>query len=80
MATKIDLKNWVKEAIEDFDGKATIIEISRHIWNNHEVELRNSGDLFYTWQYDMRWGAYHLRKEGIIKSAELSPQGIWELK
>jgi len=32
----------------------TIVEISRAVWDRHEDDLRESGDLFYTWQYDLR--------------------------
>jgi hypothetical protein len=28
----------------------------------------------------MRWAAVQLRKEGIMKPTEDSPDGIWELK
>ena len=38
-------------------GSAGIVEICKHIWQFHEAEIRNSGDLLYTWQYDMRWAA-----------------------
>ncbi len=45
----------------------------------HAIELRSSGDLFYTWQYDIRWAATTLRKEGIMKDASLSEVSMWEL-
>jgi len=37
------------------------------------------GDLFYTWQYDMRWAATKLRRDGKLKAATRSPKGTWEL-
>jgi hypothetical protein len=49
------------------------------VWKNHENELRRSGDLFFTWQYDIRWTATQLRKEGVMRAANLSPKGTWEL-
>jgi hypothetical protein len=49
------------------------------IENNYENELRRSGDLFFTWQYDIRWVATQLRNKGILRAAESSPSGIWEL-
>ena len=36
-----------------------------------------SGDIFYTWQYDIRWVGTELRKLGIMKKD--SKRGIWEL-
>ena len=80
MATKTDLRDWVYQAVTDAGGKATIVEVAKHIWSKHESELRASGPLFYTWQYDIRWAANRLRRSGVMKAAESSPTGIWELK
>lgn len=79
-ANKIILTEWVKEALEQNDGRGSVIEISKIIWKNHEEDLRKSGDLFYTWQYDYRWAATYLRQKGFIKPAYDSPRGVWELK
>ncbi|MCG9724458.1 hypothetical protein [Vibrio brasiliensis] len=79
MADKQDLRKWVCEAIEHHGGEARLIEVARHIWHNHEEELRRSGDLFYTWQYYMRWAATQLRKTKILKSVDDSPRGVWIL-
>jgi len=35
-------------------GETSIVRIAKHIWDCHEADLRASGDLFFTWQYDMR--------------------------
>lgn len=64
MATREDLKQWVLTAIHQAGGSSSLIEVARHIWQHHEAELRASGDMFYTWQYDMRWAATALCKEG----------------
>ena len=79
MVTKKDFSSWVQEALEAYNGRAAINEVSKYIWEKYESELRKSGDLFYTWQYDIRWAAYQLRREGVMRPAELSPVGIWEL-
>lgn len=79
MAAKADLKPWVREAVVARGGSATLIEVARHIWQVHEAELRMSGDLFYTWQYDMRWAAQALRDEGVLKSMGGDRRGRWEL-
>jgi len=73
------LKNWIREAFENYNGNASIVEICKFIWEKHGCELRNAGNLFYTWQYDIRWAAVKLRKNGIMKSAKESKKGIWEL-
>jgi hypothetical protein len=79
MATKADLQNWVRDALISQSGSARIPVIAAEIWLKHEVELKRSGDLFYTWQYDMRWAANRLRKSSIMKAADASPSGVWEL-
>ena len=79
VADKDDLKGWVVDAIRAHGGNARLIEVAKHIWQNHNEELKRSGDLFYTWQYDMRWAATVLRKSGVMKSAEMSRAGRWEL-
>lgn len=80
MATKSDLQIWVRDAIRASGGSAKLVTVARHIWLEHEAELQASGELLYTWQYDMRWAANQLRRAGIMKSVALSPTGIWELE
>jgi hypothetical protein len=67
MADKHDLKAWVLEAVEAQDGRASVLNVAKHIWQVHEPELRASGDLFFTWQYDMRWAAQALRDDGQLE-------------
>ena len=66
MAGRDDLKCWVFEALTTL-GPSTVPEVARHIWENHEAELRSSGDLFFTWQYAMRWEAQKLQHEGKLQ-------------
>jgi hypothetical protein len=76
---KHDLERLVKEALQSLGGKATVADVARHIWENHENDLRQSGDLLFTWQYDMRWAANRLRRSNVMLEAETSPKGTWEL-
>ncbi|MBS0564740.1 MAG: hypothetical protein JSR87_09770 [Proteobacteria bacterium] len=64
MVDKEDLKRWVLDALHSEGGSSSLIEVAKHIWEHHEAELRRSGDLFFKWQYDMRWAATALRNEG----------------
>ena len=64
MASKQDLAIWVEEALTELGGQGNVVEVAQVIWRRHELDLRGSGDLFYTWQYDMRWAADKMRKEG----------------
>jgi hypothetical protein len=79
MATKADLPTWVVESLKAEGGSAKLVRIAKGIWDRHEPELRASGDLFYTWQYDMRWAANNLRRNKIMRSEEMSAKGVWEL-
>ena len=79
MATKVDLKHWLVEALKNAGGRDSVASICKHVWAAHEQDLRASGDLFYTWQYDIRWAAHSLRREGVLLPAESSPRGVWEL-
>jgi len=79
MAAKEDLKEWIVECLKQRGGSASLTDVSWHVWNNHQQALKESGDLFVTWQYVLRWAALELRKEGRLRAAEISPKGIWEL-
>ena len=79
MATKANLQEWVLDALRDLGGEAHLARVAEHIWNRHEDDLRKSGDLFFTWQYDMRWAAFELRKVGRMAPTSLTPRGIWAL-
>lgn len=73
------LRQWVVDALTTLGGTASIVEVCRFIWRNHEDDLWEAGDLFYTWQYDVRWAATDLRGRGIMRSDSESPRGVWEL-
>ncbi|GAA0298360.1 hypothetical protein GCM10009128_16470 [Psychrosphaera haliotis] len=79
MATKEDLPGWVEAALKHHGGRARLIDVAKYIWKHYESDLRASGDLFYKWQYDMRWAANQLRRTGIMESTDVSPTGVWEL-
>lgn len=79
MAKKHDLKEWIVDALKEAGGSLSYVLIAKRLWEKHELELRASGSLFYTWQYDMRWAANQLRRDKILKPVEESTKGIWEL-
>ncbi|MGI6600619.1 MAG: hypothetical protein ACOX3N_02115 [Dethiobacteria bacterium] len=79
MANSEDLGKWIIEALRHCGGKASILDICKYVWSNYESELRASGDLFYTWQYRIRWEGTKLRKAGILKVFGTSGKGVWEL-
>ena len=77
--TKEMLPDLLYSVLRDMGGHGSIIGICKQFWCKYENELKNSGDLFYTWQYDIRWAATALRKTGRMKDANLSPNGVWEI-
>jgi len=79
VTTKAELQTWVLEAIRELGGSARPIDVTRHIWETHETDLRQSGDLFFTWQYDLRWEAQKLRDQGVLQRKEGSRTGTWDL-
>ena len=74
------LRQWIIEALEYYGGAATMIDVSRRIWETHEMDLRENGDMFYRWQYTMRWSATTLRKDSILVPTSHSERGIWALR
>jgi len=79
MPTRIDLIDWVQEALRAHGGRATVVEVCEYVWGKYESILRDSGKLFYTWQYDVRWAATALRRRGIMRAAAESQDRTWEL-
>ncbi len=79
MANRDDLQDWVANALVELGGSGSIVEVAKVLWRDYESALKSSGDMFYTWQYDMRWAATKLREKQIILPAESSPRGVWKL-
>ena len=77
MAAKRVLREWVLDALRANGGSAGPVDVCRHIWSHHEEDLRDSGDLFFTWQYDVRWAAQTLRDEGVLLKANGDRRKPW---
>lgn len=80
MATKADLSDWLLESLEARGGEAHHVQIAKDIWERHEDDLRDSGELFYTWQYDLRWAGMKLRKQGTLQPDSRTRRGVWALR
>lgn len=76
---RASMKAWVEEALRDLGGKGTILDICKKVWEKHGDEIRDSGDMFYKWQYEIRWSGDMLRKQGVLRPADQSAHGMWEL-
>jgi len=79
MATRKDMKGWVLAALNALGGKAWPSDVAKYIWDNYEQELRSSGNLLYTWHYDVRWAAQSLRNSGKLKPVHGRRDLPWEL-
>lgn len=79
MVNREVLQTWIVEALQSYGGSASIAEVAQYIWQNYETDLRNSGDFFYSWQYDLRWSCTQLRKQNIVAPADSSQKGTWVL-
>ena len=73
------LDQWVVEAPKAHGGGATIMEICKYVWQHYELELRKSGDGFYTWQYDIRWAGDRLRNERVLQPKNRGDRGPWRV-
>ncbi len=73
------MTDWVEEALRELGGAASILDICKKVWALHEPDIRNGGDLLYEWQYEIRWAGDLLRRNGVIRPAEVSPRGVCEL-
>ena len=76
---RVIMKDWIIEALNHLGGKGWPREVSKYIWERYETDLKNSGDRLYTWQYDVRWAAQSLRKEGVLKPVNNRRDLPWEL-
>ena len=65
MKTRIDLCDWIIDALKELKGRAQISKVKDHIWQNHQNDLINSGNLHFTWHEDILWAATQLRAKGI---------------
>lgn len=73
---KEELPDIVAEALMHLGGSGRLRDVAKYVWENYEGDLRASGWLFYTWQYDIRWAANELRRRGVMKP---STRLEWEL-
>lgn len=79
MAERATLKSWVLAALRESSGSATIVQVCKIVWRDHQGELEGSGDLFYTWQYDIRWAAQYLRDNGYLVPVQRRRDAPWVL-
>ncbi|HEV7572477.1 MAG TPA: hypothetical protein VGQ21_13340 [Thermoanaerobaculia bacterium] len=80
MSEREVLKDWVIDALNEQGGGARVVDVCKQIWKSRAGDLRAAGDLFYTWQYEVRWAAQMLRDEGRLERASPKRRGWWEVR
>lgn len=88
MISRNDLPELLYNTIKELGGKADMMTIFKKFYHDNEQLLKKSGDLFYTWNYDIRWAATKLRKKNKMRparqwentyGADISSRGILEI-
>ena len=79
MKTRLDLSDWIIQALQDLGGSAQIRKVKEHIWQYHDREIIDSGNFHFTWQEDIKWAATQLRSKGVLKKAGETSKNIWTL-
>ena len=75
-----DLTEILEEALVSLGGEGRIVEICEYIWSKYSNDLLSSGDIFYTWQYDLRMSAKEtLKAEGKVITIKDGNKSIWKL-
>jgi hypothetical protein len=75
-----DLTEILEEALVSLGGEGRIVEICEYIWSKYNNDLLSSGDIFYTWQYDLRMSAKEtLKAEGKVITIKEGNKSIWKL-
>jgi hypothetical protein len=76
---KSDLPLVLEKTLRDLGGQGTIVDVCRRIWEKHHKDLESSADLFFTWQYDIRWARDKLSKAGVLETITVGRKSIWKL-
>ncbi len=88
MITRNALPSILYDILKQFGGSATMMDVFKKFWADNKHKLNEADDIFYTWNYDIRWAATQLRKQGKMKPAttkenthgsNMSPKGVWEI-
>ena len=79
MIARYAFRGFVVEALRSLGGSGSVLDVTKYVWQVHEQDLRQSGDLFYTWQYDVRWAAQFLRNNGYMRPVNGDRRAPWAL-
>ncbi len=74
-----DMTKWILEALDELGGSGRPVDVCRIVWQQHQQEIEESGDMLYKWQYDIRWAKQILRDNGQLLPPDRSPHHVWTL-
>ena len=86
---KKDLPKILYSILTDLGGSANMLTVFKEFYRVYGPQIKEDNPLFYTWNYDIRWAATTLRKQGIMAPAkknenshgeDITAKGIWALK
>ena len=78
IVSKDDLPRLLENVLKEMNGNGYILDISKKFWIKYKDNITPDNNLFYTWQYDIRWAATELRKNNIMVRPDLE-KGLWTL-
>lgn len=82
MTSRAVLVDWVEDALKSLGGSSSILQVAKEVYRRNAYTLTQEDNLFYTWQYDMRWAAQKLRDQGKLDNSETNAdlkKGQWKL-
>lgn len=73
------MSEWVVNALHALGGSADHLSVAKQVWKDHGEDIKAAGDYFSIWQYELRWSADKLRREGTMAPTEETARGVWAL-
>lgn len=49
MINREDMKPWIIQALKSLGGKGWPKDVAKYVWDYHELDLKASGSIIYTW-------------------------------
>lgn len=74
-----DLPDLLYNVLDELGGEATAVEAVACFWTRYDEELRESGNLYYTWEFDLEKAVKDLRRDHRMMEAFYSPEDVWAL-
>ena len=62
-----DLKSYIIEVLKSKNGTASIIFVTKDIWDNYQSMIQAELKMINTCQYDIIWATQSLKREGLVE-------------